>query len=301
MPDRDEFNRDTKDNLARRVGTLCSNPQCSTPTYGPSQTPSKTLSIGVAAHIRAASEGGPRYDPNMSSEQRKSIANGIWLCESCAKLIDTDSIRYTTAVLERWKQVAEKRAAKALENPRIVNIGPDFADTVLVVTIQRNSFFPKTSKFGTKKLGRVKLSYKAIRANRELLETKLPLQLTNKLPDGYSVITMFCQNQGTGIEEYVKFEIHFESGTFAILSTEIPYDRVQLSSGGQKNSNFASFFIRELLPNEALSASVVARSNAEFDAKLWTQNSRQSSEVFIYELTIGEQEIVDVPSWWDKH
>ena len=34
------------------------------------------------------------YDESMTTEERKSFDNGIWLCQSCSKLIDTD----TTAV-----------------------------------------------------------------------------------------------------------------------------------------------------------------------------------------------------------
>jgi hypothetical protein len=103
MVERDEFSKEVKETLAKRVGTLCSNPQCSVPTYGPSESPSKSLNKGVAAHIRAAARGGPRYDPNISSEERKSISNGIWLCESCAKLIDSDQKRYTIGIIKRWK------------------------------------------------------------------------------------------------------------------------------------------------------------------------------------------------------
>jgi hypothetical protein len=33
---------------------------------------------------------GPRYDPVLTVEQRCSVANGIWLCQNCAKLIDND-------------------------------------------------------------------------------------------------------------------------------------------------------------------------------------------------------------------
>ena len=42
------------------------------------------------AHICAAAQGGPRYDASMTPEERKSFENGIWLCQSCSKLIDTD-------------------------------------------------------------------------------------------------------------------------------------------------------------------------------------------------------------------
>jgi hypothetical protein len=61
MTDRDDFNQQTKEMLARRVGYRCVNPHCRKPTSSPRSQPSKAVNIGVAAHITAASEGGPRW------------------------------------------------------------------------------------------------------------------------------------------------------------------------------------------------------------------------------------------------
>jgi hypothetical protein len=95
----------------------CSNPGCKLPTSGPQDEDRKVISIGVAAHITAASSGGPRYDPTLSSNQRRSIGNGIWLCQSCSKLIDNDPIRYTKEMLLEWKNSAEDFARSAIESP----------------------------------------------------------------------------------------------------------------------------------------------------------------------------------------
>ena len=57
---RDDFTFKTKDTLAKRVGFLCSNPNCQMLTVGPNSNVEKHSNIGVAAHITAASEGGPR-------------------------------------------------------------------------------------------------------------------------------------------------------------------------------------------------------------------------------------------------
>src|SRR5438309_817446 len=91
---RDDFNQTTKDRLARRVGWRCSDPGCRRLTCGPHSQPDRTVSIGVAAHITAAAPGGPRYDHTLTAEIRTSISNGIWLCQDCAKLIDSDTERY---------------------------------------------------------------------------------------------------------------------------------------------------------------------------------------------------------------
>lgn len=112
---RDDFSPKTKDILAKRVGFNCSNPRCRQITSGPQSDPQKAVNIGVAAHITGASKEGPRYDPNLSSSQRKSIDNGIWLCQNCAKLIDNDKHKYTSLLLCKWKEKAEEYASQLIE------------------------------------------------------------------------------------------------------------------------------------------------------------------------------------------
>jgi hypothetical protein len=111
---RADFSEKTKDTLAKRVGLWCSNPDCRMATMGPNSTESAVTNIGVAAHITAASTGGPRYDETIDDDHRSAIANGIWLCQSCAKLIDSDVSYYRLDVLRRWKSEAEKCAADRL-------------------------------------------------------------------------------------------------------------------------------------------------------------------------------------------
>jgi hypothetical protein len=113
---RDDFSIQVKDLLAKRVGFRCSNPACRKPTSGPQEDPAKSINIGVAAHITAASPDGPRYNPASTSDERGSASNGAWLCQTCAKLVDNDANRYTTEVLLHWKAVSESAALRSLEN-----------------------------------------------------------------------------------------------------------------------------------------------------------------------------------------
>jgi hypothetical protein len=112
---RDEFSAATKELLAKRVGYLCSNPECQHPTSGPQDDPTKAINIGVAAHITAASPDGPRYDPTLTQEQRCAADNGIWLCQACGKLVDDDQSRYSVSTLREWRRIAEAAAVRALE------------------------------------------------------------------------------------------------------------------------------------------------------------------------------------------
>lgn len=115
---RDEFPTRIKEELAKRVGFLCSNPACRQPTSGPQSEPSGSVNIGVAAHITAASPGGPRFNDELPSTERQSAINGIWLCQTCAKLIDSDISKYTKQKLFEWKRDSEMAAARALEKRR---------------------------------------------------------------------------------------------------------------------------------------------------------------------------------------
>ncbi len=72
------------------------------------------MNVGVAAHITAASLGGPRYESSLTDKERRSAANGIWLCQTCAKLIDSDVCLYTTASLKQWKTDAEREALERI-------------------------------------------------------------------------------------------------------------------------------------------------------------------------------------------
>lgn len=111
---RDDFTQYTKNLLKNRVGCNCSNPDCGRSTVGAADDESKFVNIGVAAHICAASEGGPRYDVNMTQEERKSYNNGIWLCQWCAKLIDSDIDRYSVEVLRQWKKASGRKYERGL-------------------------------------------------------------------------------------------------------------------------------------------------------------------------------------------
>lgn len=104
---RDDFKDGIKKKLAVRVNYLCSNPDCNSLTIGPMKSKDGSQSIGIAAHICAASPQGPRYDPKMSPAERASIHNGIWLCTKCATTIDRDEAHYTVAMLHQWKETTE--------------------------------------------------------------------------------------------------------------------------------------------------------------------------------------------------
>ncbi|MGH9460197.1 MAG: hypothetical protein ACRD1X_03205 [Vicinamibacteria bacterium] len=111
---RDEFPERVKRALAARAGYLCSRPECRASTIGPGDGPTGIINVGEAAHITAASSDGPRYDPSLTPEQRRSIDNGIWLCSSCADMVDHSPRGFSTSHLRAWRHQAEEEGLRRL-------------------------------------------------------------------------------------------------------------------------------------------------------------------------------------------
>lgn len=112
---RDDFANATRRTLAARAGYRCS--LCNAPTSGPGHDSDKSVNLGVAAHITAASPLGPRRDHRLTPEERRSPHNAIWLCQNCAKHIDSDPTGYPEDELRRKKSEAEDRARDLLAKP----------------------------------------------------------------------------------------------------------------------------------------------------------------------------------------
>jgi hypothetical protein len=115
---RDGFSRATRNHRARSVNYHCS--KCAAPTAGPYSGGGKSITTGEAAHICAASPKGPRYDQNMTPEQRAHYDNGIWLCAAHAPLVDHNWPRYTVEQLREVKRLAEAKADVDLEHAKEV-------------------------------------------------------------------------------------------------------------------------------------------------------------------------------------
>ena len=115
MP-RDDFSEPVKRLLAERAAYKCSNPDCNRVTIGASlENPDKSIKPGVAAHIYAASKLGPRYDEKQTKEERTSASNGIWLCSTCASLIDKNNgIDFPVPLLRVWKENHELQTFQEL-------------------------------------------------------------------------------------------------------------------------------------------------------------------------------------------
>jgi len=104
MPNnRDEFSYKVRMRLRERAAFICTNPDCRGLTVKPHSDPEKSVVTGEASHIHAASENGPRYNPNQTPEERANIENAIWLCAVCADQVDKDAQKYPAELLKEWK------------------------------------------------------------------------------------------------------------------------------------------------------------------------------------------------------
>lgn len=107
---RDEFSEPVKRKLRERVNGLCS--KCCVSTQGPGTGPDDVVRLGQAAHISAAAGRGPRFNAALSPEERRSIDNGIWLCNLCAREVDVDREAFPDRVLRKLKTDAEAAARR---------------------------------------------------------------------------------------------------------------------------------------------------------------------------------------------
>ena len=114
---RDDFTQTTKDIIAKKSGYICAYPNCKRMTVaGSNDRKSEITMTGVAAHITAASEDGPRWDEKMSPEERTSESNGSWTCQIHGKVIDDNPSKCTVEELHRWKFQNEKWVFERVES-----------------------------------------------------------------------------------------------------------------------------------------------------------------------------------------
>jgi hypothetical protein len=116
---RHDFAPEIKRVLAARAGHKCS--VCLKPTSGPGDNINAALSDGIAAHITAASPKGPRFDPSLSAEGRRSPENGIWVCTQHGREIDAPQSAFSVEVLRGLKKIREESASIELQKFNSVN------------------------------------------------------------------------------------------------------------------------------------------------------------------------------------
>ncbi|WP_156109924.1 ABC-three component system protein [Cryobacterium sp. MLB-32] len=100
-----------------RSGNKCAYPGCNLDlTIDPKVDGDRPKATGKVAHIAAASPGGPRYDPNMTSVERGSAQNLIYLCGPHHDAVDAQLGYHTREFLTDNKRAHEEAVARAVRN-----------------------------------------------------------------------------------------------------------------------------------------------------------------------------------------
>jgi hypothetical protein len=133
MNRRADFSAATRRIIAERAGYQCSVLNCGRLTVGPGPGNAKSLHTGMAAHIYAASPGGPRGTGGLTAAERSEPENGIWCCYSHGKAIDSaNGNAYSAVELKAWKRLHEARKSAEMAGVPLDRFG-------LVETIAVNS------------------------------------------------------------------------------------------------------------------------------------------------------------------
>ncbi|WP_018802531.1 hypothetical protein [Salinispora arenicola] len=106
-----EHRTPTDGTIKQLYGTAwrCGEPTCKKPLYRLSDDTGEFILNSRIAHIHARSQGGPRWDPDMSEAANRDASNLIPLCEAHAWEIDQTPQHFTADILREWKkqQLAE--------------------------------------------------------------------------------------------------------------------------------------------------------------------------------------------------
>lgn len=123
-------------------GNCCAFPKCASPLVDESSG----KVTGRICHIAARNEGGPRYDPTQTDEQRNEFENLLLLCPIHHDVVDADDIAYSVQRLKQMKAEHERQQSprqepsNAVAETLIGNVGP--------LTIVNGSFIFTQNQLG---------------------------------------------------------------------------------------------------------------------------------------------------------
>lgn len=144
--------RQYKPSTVRRLDTLSGN-ECGHPTCTKKLIAEDGISIiSKICHIAAASKEGPRFDKDMTDDERRGFDNLILLCDEHHVMIDNKANEeiYPTSLLKIWKSEHEKKMLELISNKnllsrhplslnRVINLIGEKMDDVLDLTETENA------------------------------------------------------------------------------------------------------------------------------------------------------------------
>lgn len=267
---RDNFHAKVKRTLGGRVGYKCSNPNCQNETSGPAGVDGVN-NTGIAAHITAASVGGPRYNPDLTNIQRRAFDNGIWLCVNCATTIDNDEGLYTVELLRSWKVLAEKKAQE--DNGKRLPSKLDIDNTI------------KSALFG--------LPFKMLPTAVSNIH-QASSQVLQEMDPRFTVKSSYIDGVTNYLiepSENVNFSIHIQGDkakeykqAFKVLMEEGKDINIDLGSMSIKGSDLLEHIHKEAKGNGSFN---ISRPKTKAKQKLWLVN-RETNQVESFDDINGE-------------
>lgn len=105
-------------------GNMCAMPDCTHALIDKNGT-----WIGEVAHIYAASNGGPRANPSLSPEERRSAGNLILICSNCHTKIDSSVTQYSAEQLLKIKTAHEAIYRNGLQQAELKDCVDEYTIT----------------------------------------------------------------------------------------------------------------------------------------------------------------------------
>ncbi|RYZ35440.1 MAG: hypothetical protein EOP49_33510, partial [Sphingobacteriales bacterium] len=126
--------KDTLTLLFSLSGNVCAFPECSSALFGGDNT-----FIGQVCHIESAKQGGERFNPESSNEDRRQFSNLMVMCYEHHKVTDNVEV-YTTEKMRQIKADHENsfRAAPTYATPDQIDGVAQIELQKSLVTIQHN-------------------------------------------------------------------------------------------------------------------------------------------------------------------
>lgn len=160
--------RQYKPSTIRRLDTLsnneCANPECFNKLIA---RDGHTI-VSKICHIEAASKNGPRFNPNMTDDERRHFDNLILLCDECHSIIDNkeNELKYTVEKLKEWKRNHESKQQQAIliQKPKLLDLA--------ITAIADYDFDDVPEGLSTPKAfdPDEKIEYNSLKRNRNLIE-----------------------------------------------------------------------------------------------------------------------------------
>lgn len=126
----------------------------------------KTI-IAKICHIEAASSDGPRYNPDMTDDERRNFGNLILLCDECHSIIDNkyNETKYTVSLLKEWKRNHEDkcRQGKLIKNPKLIN---QAINAIASIEFEEESYDTSLNTFDINK----KIEYNSVKEYKYIIE-----------------------------------------------------------------------------------------------------------------------------------